>query len=109
MLSPEHRESPGPARAVRAFALAVGPCCFGSQLGNLAGASPRSPPPEPLGDSPESRPVQNLQAGRIIQIREVGGLHDRSERRAAQLRGAAIPIDCRLFLFELAPAPFVLY
>ena len=34
-------------------------------------------------DAPESRPVQDLQAGRIIQIREVGGLHHRYERRAA--------------------------
>src|SRR5215471_6763458 len=28
-------------------------------------------------DAPESRPVQELQAGRIIQIPEVGGLHHR--------------------------------
>src|SRR5262245_27046011 len=34
-------------------------------------------------DAPESRPVQELRAGRIIQIREVGGLHHRFERRAA--------------------------
>jgi hypothetical protein len=34
-------------------------------------------------DAPESRTVQELQAGRIIQIREVGGLHHRYERRAA--------------------------
>ena len=34
-------------------------------------------------DAPESRPVQDLQSGRIIQIREVGGLHHRYERRAA--------------------------
>jgi len=34
-------------------------------------------------DAPESRPVQALQAGRIIQIREVGGLHHRYERVAA--------------------------
>jgi putative transposase len=34
-------------------------------------------------DAPESRPVQDLQAGGIIQIREVGGLHHRYERRAA--------------------------
>jgi putative transposase len=34
-------------------------------------------------DAPECRPVQDLQAGRIIQIREVGGLHHRYERRAA--------------------------
>jgi transposase InsO family protein len=34
-------------------------------------------------DTPESRPVQDLQAGRIIEIREVGGLHHRYERRAA--------------------------
>jgi putative transposase len=34
-------------------------------------------------DAPGSRPVQDLQAGRIIQIREVGGLHHRYERRAA--------------------------
>jgi transposase InsO family protein len=34
-------------------------------------------------DAPESRPVQDLQAGRIIQIQEVGGLHHRYERRAA--------------------------
>jgi hypothetical protein len=34
-------------------------------------------------DAPESGPVQDLQAGRITQIREVGGLHHRFERRAA--------------------------
>jgi len=34
-------------------------------------------------DTPESRPVQDLQAGRIIQVREVGGLHHRYERAAA--------------------------
>jgi hypothetical protein len=34
-------------------------------------------------DAPESRPVQDLQAGRIIQIPEVGGLHYRYERSAA--------------------------
>jgi putative transposase len=34
-------------------------------------------------DAPESRPVQDLQVGRIIQIREVGGLDHRYERRAA--------------------------
>jgi hypothetical protein len=34
-------------------------------------------------DAPESRPIQDLQAGRIIQIREVGGLHHRYERVAA--------------------------
>ena len=34
-------------------------------------------------DAPESRPVQDLKTGRIIQIREVGGLHHRYERVAA--------------------------
>jgi hypothetical protein len=34
-------------------------------------------------DAPKFRPVQDLQAGRIIQIREVGGLHHRYERVAA--------------------------
>src|SRR5215831_21213966 len=34
-------------------------------------------------DAPESRPVQELQAARIIQIHEVGGLHHRYERRSA--------------------------
>ena len=34
-------------------------------------------------DAPESRAVQALQAGRIIQIQEVGELHHRYERRAA--------------------------
>src|SRR5215831_15481790 len=34
-------------------------------------------------DAPEFRPVQDLWVGRIIQIREVGGLHHRYERRAA--------------------------
>jgi len=34
-------------------------------------------------DAPEFRPVQDLRVGRIIQIREVGGLHHRYERRAA--------------------------
>src|SRR5215467_11511783 len=34
-------------------------------------------------DAPESRPAQDLQAGKIIQISEVGGLHHRYERVAA--------------------------
>jgi transposase InsO family protein len=34
-------------------------------------------------NAPESRPVQDLQAGRIVQIREVGGLHHRYERQDA--------------------------
>jgi hypothetical protein len=34
-------------------------------------------------DAPKPRPVQDLQAGRIVQIREVGGLHHRYERQAA--------------------------
>jgi len=34
-------------------------------------------------DSPEPRPVQTPEAGRIITIPEVGGLHHRYERRAA--------------------------
>jgi putative transposase len=34
-------------------------------------------------DTPESRSVQSAQAGRVISIPEVGGLHHRYERRAA--------------------------
>ena len=34
-------------------------------------------------DTPESRPVQAAEAGRIVAIPEVGGLHHRYERRAA--------------------------
>jgi putative transposase len=34
-------------------------------------------------DSPEPRPIQPPDAGRIIAIAEVGGLHHRYERRAA--------------------------
>ena len=34
-------------------------------------------------DSPEPRPVQPPETGRIIAIPEVGGLHHRYERRAA--------------------------
>ena len=34
-------------------------------------------------DTPETRPVQPPEAGRIISIPEVGGLHHRYERRAA--------------------------
>ena len=34
-------------------------------------------------DTPESRPAQLPEAGRIISIPEVGGLHHRYERRAA--------------------------
>jgi transposase InsO family protein len=34
-------------------------------------------------DTPEPRPVQSPEAGRIISIPEVGGLHHRYERRAA--------------------------
>ena len=34
-------------------------------------------------DTPESRPMQAPEAGRIVAIPEVGGLHHRYERRAA--------------------------
>jgi putative transposase len=34
-------------------------------------------------DAPESRPIQSAEAGRVISIPEVGGLHHRYERRAA--------------------------
>jgi putative transposase len=34
-------------------------------------------------DAPESRPVQAADAGRIVSIPQVGGLHHRYERRAA--------------------------
>jgi putative transposase len=34
-------------------------------------------------DTPESRPVQGPEAGRIVAIPELGGLHHRYERRAA--------------------------
>ena len=34
-------------------------------------------------DSPESRPVQPPELGRIVAIPQVGGLHHRYERRAA--------------------------
>ena len=34
-------------------------------------------------DSPEPRPIQPPEAGRIVSIPEVGGLHHRYERRAA--------------------------
>jgi hypothetical protein len=34
-------------------------------------------------DTPESRPIQSAEAGPVISIPEVGGLHHRYERRAA--------------------------
>jgi putative transposase len=34
-------------------------------------------------DAPEPRPIQSAEAGRVISIPEVGGLHHRYERRAA--------------------------
>jgi len=34
-------------------------------------------------DTPESRSIQSAEAGRVISIAEVGGLHHRYERRAA--------------------------
>ena len=34
-------------------------------------------------DAPEPRPVQKADAGRIVAIPQVGGLHHRYERRAA--------------------------
>jgi putative transposase len=36
-----------------------------------------------LKDSPEPRPVQPLESGRIVSIPVLGGLHHRYERRAA--------------------------
>src|SRR5215471_9792104 len=36
-------------------------------------------------DTPESRPLQAPEAGRIVAIPVVGGLHHRYERRAAEL------------------------
>jgi putative transposase len=36
-----------------------------------------------LKDTPEARPIQSAEAGRVISIPEVGGLHHRYERRAA--------------------------
>jgi len=34
-------------------------------------------------DAPQSHPVQRPEAGRIVAIRQVGGLHHRYDRRAA--------------------------
>jgi len=34
-------------------------------------------------DAPIPRAVQPLELGRVVELREVGGLHDRYERRAA--------------------------
>jgi transposase InsO family protein len=34
-------------------------------------------------DSPEPRPIQQLEMGRVVAVPEVGGLHHRYERRAA--------------------------
>jgi hypothetical protein len=35
------------------------------------------------GDAPESRPVQGPEMGRVVELPEVGGLHDRYVRAAA--------------------------
>jgi len=60
----------------------------------------RLPPPEQKGkmsleealarthlslekDAPETRPVQALELGSVMEVPEVGGLHHRYERRAA--------------------------
>jgi len=37
----------------------------------------------PAKDTPEPRPVQSTELGRIVAIPQVGGLHHRYERRAA--------------------------
>ena len=34
-------------------------------------------------DTPEPRPVQAVEAGRVVSLPQVGGLHHRYERRAA--------------------------
>jgi hypothetical protein len=61
-------------------------------------------------DSPEPRPIQPPEAGRIIAIPEVGGLHHRYERRAAgTLRLSSdhlplyIPLSVAGSLFEPSP------
>ena len=36
-------------------------------------------------DSPNPRPIQTLETGRIVQVPQVGGLHHRYERRAARI------------------------
>jgi len=34
-------------------------------------------------DSPEPRPIQSVEMGRVVAVPQVGGLHHRYERRAA--------------------------
>jgi hypothetical protein len=64
-------------------------------------------------DTPESRPIHPPDAGRIIAIPEVGGLHHRYERRAANRRVcglgrrlwiAALAIDSRSPVCSEIPA-----
>jgi len=57
-------------------------------------------------DSPEPRPVQPPGAGRIIAIPEVGGLHHRHERRAAETAYSAHINSGRLCSVKpLSPTP----
>ena len=57
---------------------------FGSHLAELAFCAHGSRTHLKLQkDTPESRPIQAPEGGRIVAIPEVGGLHHRYERRAA--------------------------
>ncbi|HUS07904.1 MAG TPA: integrase core domain-containing protein [Bryobacteraceae bacterium] len=60
-------------------------CCFHEHLQGFIDYYHRSRTHLALEkkDSPEPRPIQSREAGRIVAIPQVGGLHYRYERRAA--------------------------
>ena len=54
-------------------------------------------------DSPESRPVQPLEVGRIVAIPQVGGLHHPYERRAVRTSHARFPVRTGAQIVCLSP------
>jgi hypothetical protein len=59
-------------------------------------------------DTPSHRPVQEPASGGVVAIPQVGGLHHRYERRAAEEEGQGSSFPVRLAAREGAPVSFSL-